>query len=233
MRFLKRLIEESDTTAGRVFDFFIQVLIIVSLLTYAFDTLPHLSERSRIILRVLEVFCVVVFTAEYIARIIVADRKVAFIFSFFGIIDFLAIAPFYLYFNIHLVSLRALRLLRLLRVFKLVRYSDSVKRFHRAFLIAKEELLLFLFVTLVIIYLASVGIYQFEHPAQPKAFSSVFASLWWAVATLTTVGYGDIYPITVGGKIFTFVILLMGLGVVSIPAGMVATALSKAREFED
>ena len=184
-------------------------------------------------MRVIVLFCVLVFPAEYIARIIVADRKTVFIFSFFGIIDFLAIAPFYLYFDIHLVSLRALRLLRLLRVFKLVRYSNSIKRFHRAFLIAKEELLLFLFVTLVIIYLASVGIYQFENPAQPKAFSSVFASLWWAVATLTTVGYGDIVPITVGGKVFTFVILLMGLGVVSIPAGMVATALSKAREFED
>ena len=213
MRFLKRLIEDSDTRAGRAFDLFIQVLIIVSLLTYAFDTLPHLSARWEFILRVIELFCVVVFTIEYIARIIVADRKTVFIFSFFGIIDFLAIAPFYLYFDIHLVSLRALRLLRLLRVFKLVRYSNSIKRFHRAFLIAKEELLLFLFVTLVIIYLASVGIYQFENPAQPKAFSSVFASLWWAVATLTTVGYGDIVPITVGGKVFTFVILLMGLGV--------------------
>jgi voltage-gated potassium channel len=230
---LKRIIEESDTTAGKVFDLFIQSLIIISLLSYAFDTLPNLSDNSQKLLRGLELLCVGVFTVEYIARVIVATRKKDFIFSFFGVIDLVAILPFYLYIGVDLVSLRALRLLRLIRIFKLARYSNAVQRFHRAFLIAREELLLFLFITLIIMYLASVGIYQFEHVAQPKTFSSVFASLWWAVATLTTVGYGDVYPVTVGGKIFTFVILLVGLGIVSIPAGMVATALSKAREIED
>ncbi len=109
----------------------------------------------------------------------------------------------------------------------------AARRFHRAFIIAKEELALFLFAALIILYLAGVGIYYFEYPAQPEAFCSVFHSLWWAVATLTTVGYGDIYPVTLGGKIFTFFILIIGLGVVSIPAGMVASALSKAREMED
>jgi len=92
---------------------------------------------------------------------------------------------------------------------------------------------LFLFSAMIILYLAGVGIYHFEYPAQPDAFSSVFHSLWWAVATLTTVGYGDIYPITTGGKIFTFFILIVGLGIVSIPAGLVASALSKAREMEE
>ena len=82
-------------------------------------------------------------------------------------------------------------------------------------------------------YLAAVGIYHFEHDAQPGTFQSVFHSLWWAVATLTTVGYGDVYPITVGGRIFTFFILLIGLGVVSVPAGLVASALSKARAMDN
>ena len=98
--------------------------------------------------------------------------------------------------------------------------------------IVKEEVYLFFIVTLIFIYLASAGIYFFENEAQPEVFASVFHSLWWAVVTLTTVGYGDVYPITIGGKIFTFFILMIGIGVVTIPAGLVATALSKAREIE-
>jgi len=124
-------------------------------------------------------------------------------------------------------------MLRLFRVLKLVRYSKAIQRFHRAFIIAREELVLYFFVTLLLLFLAAVGIYYFEHDVQPDTFASVFHSLWWAVATLTTVGYGDVYPITVGGKVFTFIVLLIGLGVVSVPAGLVASALSKAREMDD
>jgi voltage-gated potassium channel len=85
----------------------------------------------------------------------------------------------------------------------------------------------------ILLFLAAVGIYYFENQAQPERFRSVFHSLWWAVATLTTVGYGDVYPITAGGRIFTFFVLLIGLGIVSVPAGLVSSALSKAREFEN
>lgn len=105
-----------------------------------------------------------------------------------------------------------------------------MQRYHRAFMIAREELVLFGFTAMIMFYLASVGIYYFEHQAQPETFASVFHSFWWAVATLTTVGYGDIYPITVGGKIFTFVVLMIGLGFVAVPTGLFASALSKARE---
>ena len=173
-----------------------------------------------------------IFTAEYIVRLVVADNKTQFATSFFGVIDLLAILPFFLSFGVDLRSIRAFRLLRLFRMFKLIRYSNAIQRFHRAFLIAREELVLFLFVTIILLYLAAVGIYHFEHDAQPEIFKSVFHSLWWAVATLTTVGYGDVYPITTGGRIFTFFILLIGLGVVSVPAGLVSSALSKAREMD-
>ena len=86
---------------------------------------------------------------------------------------------------------------------------------------------------MILLYLAAVGIYYFENPAQPEQFASVFHSLWWAVTTLTTVGYGDVYPVTVGGRVFTFLVLMLGLGVVSVPAGSVASALGKARELEE
>ena len=96
----------------------------------------------------------------------------------------------------------------------------------------KEELVLYSLVTLMLLYFAAVGIYYFEYEAQPEAFRSVFHSLWWAVSTLTTVGYGDVYPITTGGRMFTFGVLMVGLGVVAVPAGLLSSALSKARELE-
>ena len=135
--------------------------------------------------------------------------------------------------GLDLRAVRAFRLLRLVRVLKPARYSAAARRFHKAFLLAREELILFVLVASIMLYLAAVGIYYFEHEAQPEAFQSVFHSLWWAVATLTTVGYGDVYPITAGGRIFTAFVLFVGLGIVAIPAGMVATALSRARTIED
>lgn len=230
---IKSIIENSDTRLGKTFDLTIQALIVLSLVSFSIETLPSISDDTRTLLRNFEIFSVVVFTVEYIARILVATNKKSFIFSFFGIVDLCAILPFYLATSLDLRSLRSFRLLRLVRILKLARYSDATKRFHRAFIIMKEELALFFFSTLIIIYLTGVGIYYFENPTQPDAFSSVFHSLWWAVVTLTTVGYGDIYPITVGGKIFTFFILFIGLGIVSIPAGIVASALSKARDMEE
>lgn len=173
------------------------------------------------------------FTVEYLLRIFVSDKPFKFIFSFFGIIDLLAILPFYLSLGIDLRGARALRFLRLFRILKLTRYSRAVRRVGLAFKLVREELIIFLFATLIVLYLAAVGIYHFEHESQPKEFASVFHSLWWAVATLTTVGYGDVYPVTLGGRLFTFIVLLAGLGVVSVPSGLFASALSKAREIED
>lgn len=233
MQTLKQIIEDSDTRSGKAFDLVIQAMIVVSLVSFSIETLPDLSIETRRILKGVEVASIAIFTVEYLARVFVATHKRAFLFSFFGIVDLLAILPFYLSTGLDLRSLRSFRLLRLIRILKLARYSAAAKRFHRAFIIAKEELALFLFASLIVLYLAAVGIYHFENPAQPEKFSSVFHSLWWSVSTLTTVGYGDIYPITAGGRIFTFFILAVGLGIVSIPAGLVASALAKAREMEE
>jgi len=232
MTSLKRIVEKNDTRWGRVFDLTIQFLIVVSLVTFSIETLPNLSKPTRSLLYYIEVFTVLVFTAEYLLRMYVADRKRSFLFSFFGLIDLLAILPFYVSAGVDLRSVRAFRLFRLFRAFKVVRYNQALQRFHRALLIAKEEIILFGLVTTLLLYLSAVGIYYFENKAQPEVFSSVFHSLWWSVCTLTTVGYGDIYPVTTGGKTFTFFVLATGLGIISVPAGLVASALSKAREME-
>jgi len=227
---IKNVIESNETKAGKAFDLFIQSLIIISLIGFSLDTLPNLSPRIKDILHYFEIIIIIIFTIEYLLRIIVSDKRLKFIFSFFGLIDLFAILPFYLSTGIDLRSIRALRLLRLFRVFKLIRYSKAIKRFHRALIIVREELIIFIIATLIMLFLSGAGIYFFENPAQPEIFSSIFESIWWAVATLTTVGYGDIFPITVGGKIFTFFILMIGLGIIAVPTGLISSALTKTRE---
>ena len=230
---LKQIVEGNDTPQGRIFDLSILTLIILSLFSFSLETMPNLSATGHLWLQRFETVSVIVFSIEYLLRVYVASPKRKYVFSFFGLVDLLAILPYFVGLHIDLRSVRAFRILRLFRILKLARYSAAARRFHRALIIAKEEIILFLGAALVILYLAAVGIYQFENEAQPEAFGSVFHCLWWAVATLTTVGYGDVYPVTVGGRIFTFVILVIGLGVISVPAGLVASALAQARKMED
>jgi voltage-gated potassium channel len=229
---LKRLIEKNDTRWGRAFDLSIQGLIVVSLISFSIETLPELSETTKACLNFIEIVSVLIFTVEYLARLVVSDRKIRFIFSFFGIIDLVAILPFYLGAAIDLRSVRILRLLRLFRTLKIMRNSKTLNLFYCAFKIAREEILIYLVATIMILYLSAIGIYYCERGAQPEVFKSVFHSLWWAVTTLTTVGYGDVYPVTVWGRILTFFVLMLGLGVVSMPAALFASALTEARKVD-
>ena len=228
---LKATIEDSDTRSGRIVDCIIQSLIVLSLVTFSLETLPNLPEKYRTWLRFAEVCCVVVFTLEYSLRLFVADRKTRFVFSFYGIVDLVAILPFFLGGH-DLRSARVFRLFRLLRIFKFARYSKAMQRYAIALRLAKEELVLYLVFTLFVLFLSAAGIHAFESRAQPEEFASVFHCLWWSVVTFTTVGYGDVYPITLGGRIFTGLILLAGLGIISVPAGIFASALSEARKIE-
>jgi voltage-gated potassium channel len=183
-------------------------------------------------LNFINLFCVSVFSIEYVLRIYVSKNPLKYILSFYGIVDLLAILPFYLRMAIDLRMLRAFRVFRVFRALKLVRYNRALRRFHIAGGIIKEELVLFFITTSILIFISASGIYFFENATQPELFKSIFHSLWWAIVTLTTVGYGDVFPITAGGKIFTFFVLIIGVGVVTVPAGLVASALSKARVIE-
>jgi voltage-gated potassium channel len=124
-------------------------------------------------------------------------------------------------------TVRVFRLFRLFRIFKLFKYGTAIDRLVEAFAEIKKELILFLIGTLFFIYLSSIGIYYFESQAQPELFKSVFHCMWWAVTTLTTVGYGDMYPVTIGGKLFTTLIVFIGMGMVAVPTGLFASAVSK------
>ena len=226
---IRRIIDSTENTSGKLFTFSIQFLIIVSLVTFSIDTLPDLSPSTKEFLRLIEVITVVIFSLEYVLRLVVAEKVFKFAFSFFGLIDLAAILPFYIATGLDLRAIRVFRLLRVLRILKLLKYNQAISRFNRAFVIAKEELILFGIVAGILLYLSAVGIYYFENGAQPEQFKSVFHSLWWAVTTLTTVGYGDMYPITAGGRLFTFFVLMIGLGIVAVPTGLIASALSQVR----
>ena len=229
---IRTVLEDTDRPSGKVFAFTIQFLIIVSLVTFSIDTLLNLEQRTKDILRLAEVITVGIFTAEYLLRIAVSKAPMKYVLSFYGLVDLAAILPFYVAAGLDLRSVRVLRLPRLVRILKLLKYNRAIKRFHRALIIAREELILFGFVAIILLYLSAVGIYYFERAAQPEEFSSVLHSLWWAVTTLTTVGYGDMYPVTAGGKLFTFIVLMIGLGIVAIPTGLFASALTKVRDEE-
>ena len=221
---LRAIVKDNSTKKGKIFDYVIQFLILMSLVAF--------SLELTVLLYNFEIFCIVVFTLEYFLRIYVSKKSLNYLFSFYGLIDFLAIIPYYLS-SFDLRFLRIFRVFRLLRSFKLSKYNKALNRFKIAFRLVREELVLFLIVITILLFIVSAGIYFFENKAQPEVFKSIFHSSWWSVVTLTTVGYGDVYPITIGGKIFTFFVLLLGVGVVTVPAGLVATSLLKAREIQD
>ena len=214
------------------FVWFISLLIVYSVVCFSIETLPDLSDDTRRFLSLSEYVVTGIFTVEYLYRIYAAKRRLKFIFSFYGLIDLIAILPFYLAFAVDLQSLRIVRLLRVLRVLKLARYNRAFNRFVEALIMSKEELVIFTLASIFMLYLAAVGIYHFEHAAQPDVFRSIFDCMWWAVATLTTVGYGDIYPITVGGRVFTFLVLMLGLGMIAVPTGIVASSLAAVKKRE-
>lgn len=212
------------------FENVIQILIFCSILSFSISTLPNLSANTYLYLRYIDISTLIIFSIEYCIRLWMSKQKLRYIFSFLGLIDLIAILPFYLTLGFDLRSLRIFRFFRLISLFKVARYSKAAQRLSNTIKHIKEELILYLILTFFLTYLSACGIYLFENPVQPEKFKSVFHSMWWAISTLTTVGYGDIYPITTGGKIFTFFILLLGLGLVAVPSGLLASAFSETQK---
>lgn len=229
---LRAILDGDDVQFGRWVVLMLHGLILIASLAFAMGTMPGLPQDVLTSLRVIETTAVVIFLVEYLLRIYAAPHRLRYVFSFWGIIDFLAWAPLIAFSIGGVASLRILRLLQSLRILKLVGFSKALARLGHAFSQIKTELALFAFIAIFLLYVSSVGIYLFENAVQPDKFPSVPASFWWSIVTLTTVGYGDIVPITLGGKIFTSMILLLGLGVFAVPAGVITSALI-GREIEE
>ncbi len=245
----KRLFEivqcaKENDTVSRIFDISIICLIILNVISVIADTF-ELPESVRNISYTVEVISVIIFTAEYILRLWTSDMlypeikpyraRLKYIFSFMALIDLFAILPFYLPFvvEIDLRILRALRIIRLFRVFKINRYTSALSAIAIVFKRKRHQLVSSILVVLLLMVIASVLMYMIEHDAQPEAFSNAFSALWWAVATLTTVGYGDIYPITVLGKILSAIIALLGIGLVAVPTGIISAGFMETIDADE
>ncbi len=211
------------------FDYTIMAFILLSIVTMSLETLPGISPLAVEIFTAIELLIATVFTIEYVLRIWTSEKPLRYIFSFLGLIDLLAIAPFWLATGINLQGARAFRLLRMIRVLKILRYMSALSRLERAIRLVQEELIVFAVLAAIVIFVTAVGIYQFEHQAQPEVFKSIPHSVWFAIVSLTTVGYGDVVPITVGGRIFTAFILVIGLGIVAIPTALIVSGLTRVR----
>lgn len=220
----------TDPRWGHGFDYAMLALIMASVLAMSIETLPDLPAGYSAVLAFTNITIVSIFTIEYAVRFWTSPQPWRYVFSFWGIVDLVAFLPFWLAIG---TGTQGVRLLRLLRLLKMLRYLAAIDRVRRAVEIVWKELLVFVAIAALMLAITAIGIYNFENPAQPEIFKSIPHSLWFAVTTLTTVGYGDAYPVTVGGKFFTFLILMIGLGVVALPAGLISAAFMQAKDEEE
>lgn len=229
---------EPEDAVGKYFDIFLLGLIFLNLIAVALETVDSLFELYFFWFRAFDLFSVTVFTVEYILRVWSCTVKESYRHPLWGrlrfmvtplaLIDLLAILPFYLpLLSPQMRVGRALRLFRLFRVLKLNRYTDSLTILVRVLRLKKEELILSLFVLSILLAIASSLIYFAEHQAQPDAFSSIPEAMWWGTITLTTVGYGDVYPVTLIGRILGASLAILGIGLFALPAGILASGFSE------
>lgn len=218
--------------ASRIFDIFIMSLIFLNVIAVILETVKGIALHFMPLFQTFEIVSVVIFTIEYLLRLwsctVYKKYKAPFRGRFrfaltpMAIVDLVAILPFYIPMLIpfDLRFVRVLRLMRMFRLFKMGRYSDSLKTLGNVLKRKKEELLITVFVVGILLVFISSLMYYVENEAQPEAFSSIPAAMWWGVATLTTVGYGDAYPITTLGKFLGAIIALLGIGMFALPAGI-------------
>lgn len=225
--------DRNSTKRRRIFDLCLMALIILNVLAVALETVHSVYAPHKVQFRSFEIFSIVIFTIEYICRIYASDSAYPasgrtrsackYIFSFAGLIDLASILPFYLPMFVHLDLrfLRVLRLARILRILKLKQFNNSIRLIYSVIREKKSELFVTCFFVLMFLFIAAFAMYYVEGSVQPDKFSSVFMSFWWAVATLTTVGYGDVYPVTNLGRLISGILALIGIGLVALPTGII------------
>jgi voltage-gated potassium channel len=231
---------------SRTFDTFIVALILLNVAAMVVESVKRVHESIPGWFLAFEWFSVAVFTVEYAARLwsCVEDPqyrhpvlgRIRFALTPLAIVDMLAVLPFYLPFlSVDLRVLRMFRLLRimrLMRVAKLARYSESLQMLMRVLRAKKEQLISAVFILLIMLVVAATLAYYAENGAQPKAFSSIPAAMWWAAVTLTTVGYGDIYPVTVLGKVTGALIAMLGIGMFALPTAILGAGFLEDLEHQ-
>jgi voltage-gated potassium channel len=220
--------------ASRIVDVMIVALITANVIALILETVSSVGVPFARFFHVFEALSIAAFTAEYALRLWSSAEdpryrhgvagRLRYARSPLAVIDLLAVLPFYL--ALLPVDLRFLRVMRVLRVFrlaKMVRYAEALQALGRVLSAKKEELLVSVYLLTLLLILASCAVYYAEHAAQPDAFSSIPAAMWWGIATLTTVGYGDMYPVTALGRLCASLIAVLGIGMVALPAGILGS----------
>ncbi len=233
---LSRIIFESDTVAGRRFDKALFLAIILSVGVVVLASVETIATRYLRLLSLLEWFFTIVFTLEYVIRIYCAENRRQYIFSFFGMIDLFAVLPTYLallFPELHsLIDVRVLRLIRIFRVFKLTAYSSEYTHLAKAFAASKRKILVFLSIVLMVVMVMGTLMYVIEGPEH--GYTSIPTGIYWAITTMTTVGFGDIAPQTDLGRFLSSIMMLIGWGTLAVPTGIVTAEMSvhtkRARE---
>ncbi|MGB3592442.1 MAG: ion transporter [Nonlabens sp.] len=223
-RKVHEIIYEADTPAGKLFDVVLLVVIVLSLVLVMLESVPRLGEKYHDEFITAEWVITIFFTIEYILRIVSINRPTRYIFSFFGIIDLLSTIPLYLTFFFGginaLLAVRSLRLLRIFRVLKITRYIGEADKLKKAIRASGPKIAVFLFAVLVLSIIMGTLMYLVEGPE--SGFVSIPVSIYWCIVTLTTVGFGDIAPVTPVGQFLAAVIMIMGYGIIAVPTGIVS-----------
>ena len=224
---LYEIIFEADTKGGKAFDVILLFVILVSIVLVMLESVPFIRSEYGHELRIMEWTITLIFSIEYILRILIVRKPVRYIFSFYGIIDFLAVIPTYVSLFIvgshSLLVIRVLRLLRVFRILKLTRYTNAGKTLGRAMWASREKISVFIFfvITLVII----IGTIMYLVEGETNGFTSIPQSIYWAIVTLTTVGYGDISPQTPLGQFLASLVMIIGYAIIAVPTGIVTAEI--------
>lgn len=226
---LHEIIFEADTPAGKAFDLILIVSIVLSVFVVMVESVNHIQQRYGTALRAIEWFFTILFTVEYILRLLCVRRPLGYARSFFGVVDLLAILPTYISLLLpgthYLLVIRTLRVLRIFRVLKLAQYLGAAQHLLRALYASRQKIAVFLFTVLTLVVIIGALMYVIE--SEVHGFTSIPRSIYWAIVTLTTVGYGDIAPRTSVGQALAAVVMILGYGIIAVPTGIVTVELQQ------
>ncbi|AEM72462.1 Ion transport protein [Allomuricauda ruestringensis DSM 13258] len=235
---LHEVIYEADTPSGKLFDIVLFILIIISVILVMLESVDEFDQRYHKTLLTLEWVITIFFTLEYIARLISIKKPLKYVFSFYGIIDFLSTIPLYLSYILAgsqvLLAVRAFRLLRIFRILKLVKFMGEASQLQSALKASRAKIAVFIYVVLILSVIMGTLMYLVE--GDKAGFTSIPRSIYWTIVTLTTVGYGDIAPQTNLGQLLATVIMILGYGIIAVPTGIVTaefTRNKKNKEVDD
>ena len=230
---IHEIIFEADTFYGKLFDIILLITIVSSVVAVMLESIDSIHQQYGDILRIFEWIVTILFTIEYFLRIYAVNKPLKYIFSFMGIIDLLAIIPTYLIFIFpaahFLTVVRSIRLIRVFRVFKLSHYLRGAHTMQIALRSSRPKIVVFLLSVMILVIVLGTLMYIIEGSSDTKGFDNIPNSIYWAIVTLTTVGYGDVFPATAFGKVVASFIMILGYGIIAVPTGIVTAEFSRKK----